>query len=323
MRIRRKTNHCLNCGRTLGEVYNYCPNCGQENTHLKVSFGTLLMDTIATYFAVDGKIGQTVKPFFAKPGYLTNKFLEGMRATYLHPIRMYVVVSLFYFFVLTLYGTDLMRSADIGSGPTDMVAFDYQDSLTSEDDYVITFGNKYNISKRLLEGTITLAKNDTLTATQIADSLQVKEDDSFRRFFIERTVRIQRSDREALTGYIIKNLSIMMFLLMPIFALILKILYIRSKRLYIEHLVHALHLHAFAYFIYGFSLLLYHYYISTGWILSGSFLLVSIYAYISFRKVYMQKWFKTMVKFFLVGWIYVFTILFFFIGELLISAMLY
>ena len=42
--------------------------------------------------------------------------------------------------------------------------------------------------------------------------------------------------------------------LLPIFALILKLLYVRRKTLFIKHLVHTLHIHSFAFLIYGLSL---------------------------------------------------------------------
>lgn len=107
MRINRKTNSCLNCGFTLDKVYNYCPNCGQGNHDDNVSFGTLVGDFFSTYFAIDSKFGKTVKPFFLKPGYLTNQYISGKRATYAHPIRLYLIISIFYFFMVTLAATDL------------------------------------------------------------------------------------------------------------------------------------------------------------------------------------------------------------------------
>jgi hypothetical protein len=55
----------------------------------------------------------------------------------------------------------------------------------------------------------------------------------------------------------------------------------------------------------------------------GAFLWVSVYSYISFRKVYKQGWFKTLVKFLLTGVVYLFLIWVFFIAELLTSALLF
>ena len=105
MRIRRKANNCLNCGATLDTVYNYCPNCGQENNNNSVSFGTLVFDFFSNYFALDSKFSKSIKPFFIYPGYLTNKFIVGQRASFVNPVRLYLIISLFYFLIFSFVGT--------------------------------------------------------------------------------------------------------------------------------------------------------------------------------------------------------------------------
>lgn len=120
----------------------------------------------------------------------------------------------------------------------------------------------------------------------------------------------------------------MMFLLIPLFGLILKVVYARRNHLYIKHIVHALHVHSFAYFIYAvallimFKLLIGH----TGWQVTVgiiAFVGVSTYAYASFLNVYKQGWFKTLVKFNIVGFIYMILIQIFFNLEILISFWYY
>ena len=98
MKIRRKTNCCLNCNHTLSEVYNFCPHCGQENNDNNVSFGTFIGDFFSNYFSFDTRIGRSIQPFFLRPGYLTNQFNEGKRMRYMHPLRLYLIVSLVFFF---------------------------------------------------------------------------------------------------------------------------------------------------------------------------------------------------------------------------------
>ena len=64
-----------------------------------------------------------------------------------------------------------------------------------------------------------------------------------QRIALQR-VKVERSDERYFAGHVIKKLPIMMFLLLPLFALLLKLLYVRQKKLYIIHLIHALHLHS-------------------------------------------------------------------------------
>ncbi len=102
MKIRRKTSECANCGALLDKVYNYCPICGQEYTDNTVSFNMLVADFFNTFFALDSKFAKSVKPFLFSPGHLTNLYIHGKRMTYAHPLRFYLIVSLFFFFVFTL-----------------------------------------------------------------------------------------------------------------------------------------------------------------------------------------------------------------------------
>ena len=101
---RRKHSECLNCRAKLDSVYNYCPLCGQENTDNKVNFKTLVVDFFNNYLSLDSRFGKSFKPFLLKPGLLTNEFIVGHRVSFMHPIRLYLVMSLFYFFVISLPG---------------------------------------------------------------------------------------------------------------------------------------------------------------------------------------------------------------------------
>ena len=98
----------------------------------------------------------------------------------------------------------------------------------------------------------------------------------------------------------------MMLIIIPILALFLKLLYLGQHQFYITHLIHVLYLHSFAYVIYGFGFVMAMYWFPNAafWILLGSFLLVCIYSYKSFLKVYDQKWFITLLKFLITGFVY-------------------
>ena len=161
------------------------------------------------------------------------------------------------------------------------------------------------------------------------DSLNVPDNATdFQVLMVKQSIRVQRADDEQIVQFILKNLPLMMLVLIPLFALVLKVLYIRRKQeLYIKHLIHGLHLHSFAYFIYGISLIIIHYIISNEdyqvTFAFISFIGVSTYTYISFLKVYKQKWLKTLIKFNLVGIVYFTLVMTFFIAEMLISLMLF
>jgi hypothetical protein len=93
----RSEKNCLNCG-TLVEG-RYCQNCGQENIEPKESFLGLLTHFIYDITHFDGKFFSTLKWLVARPGFLSKEFISGRRNSYLHPIRMYVFTSAFFFLV--------------------------------------------------------------------------------------------------------------------------------------------------------------------------------------------------------------------------------
>ena len=427
MKIRRKTNECLNCGSLLNDVYNFCPICGQENTTNNVSFNMLVADFFNTFFALDSKFAKSIKPFLIRPGFLTNQYLNGKRATFAHPLRFYLIVSLFFFFVFTIVtkesieaNTDnaiVKTSIDIDKikgldkkeieqikqvlGEDQLLKIERDmkgaklvnlekalernitpsekkelitvldsttlralalipklsllDSLKSTQDSIevetensqdttltstesgeesldINMGDEddngfFDILGKIDYEKIEELKNDlTITDNQIYDSLKLENISDFQEHIVRQIIRVNRTDNTLFVEFITKNLPLMMLLLIPIFALVLKLLYVRRKHLYIVHLIHALHLHTFAYFLYGISLIALLNIEDedlSSYVGIASFLIVSTYAFISFLRVYKQHWFKTLIKFNMTGAIYMTCIFVFFLAELLISFLLF
>lgn len=402
MKIRRKVKNCLNCNALLDGVYNFCPMCGQENNDNNVSTKTLIDDFFSNYFAFDSKLIRTVIPFFIKPGFITNRYLEGKRVSYAHPLRMYLIISLFYFFIWSMVakeevknsGNDPLVELEDESNLSEYIEFDsarieetrallseeslnkIDSQLTASDTISFVQALKLNITpseirdinRRFSEEIIDsvgqmasdqtrarlsgpdqdtvadeseksyfdrltgsnlkeLSDDRTLTDEQVLDSIQLGELTPFQTHITRQLIRITRAEKEAVVGSIVKNLPVMMLFLIPVFALILKLLYIRRKSLYIHHIIHGLHLHSFAYLFYGLTLILTYFIITSDSWADGlniaSFIVVTTYCYFSFLRVYKQGWFKTFIKFNLTGFIYISLILMFLIVEMGISMLLF
>jgi len=172
-----------------------------------------------------------------------------------------------------------------------------------------------------------LKDNDDFSETQVLDSIYLGGASNIELLIVKQKIKIERTETEYFIGFAFKNLPFMMFILLPMFALFLKLFYLRRNALYIKHLIHALHLHSFAYLIYGITLLISFYYIESdslsSWVNFFSFITVSTYAYVSFLKVYKQHWFKTLVKFNLQGLVYSFLLVLFFTFEMAVSFLLF
>jgi hypothetical protein len=123
---------------------------------------------------------------------------------------------------------------------------------------------------------------------------KIGEDGARLKFFLE-TLR--------------SNIPVMMLCCIPLFAFILKILYIRKGRFYVEHLVYALHIHTFLYVaiiitslaVMGANRTVP---VLAGWITGLMVCAILVQIFLSIRRVYKQGWFMTMMKFFFGGLVY-------------------
>jgi len=112
-----------------------------------------------------------------------------------------------------------------------------------------------------------------------------------------------------------------LFVLMPLFALMLKIAYLFKRRLYMEHLMVALHSHAFIFLSLLVLVVLHH---LTGWaetsagvvlpllklLRAAAWTWIPVYLFLMAKRVYHQGWWMTTFKFCLVGFCYLFLISF-------------
>lgn len=105
------------------------------------------------------------------------------------------------------------------------------------------------------------------------------------------------------------NIPAMMLCCIPVFAFILKILYIRKGRFYVEHLVYALHIHTFLYIsviITSLAVMAANRTIPvlSGWITGLMTIAIVVQIFLSIRRVYGQGWFMTLIKFLVGGFVY-------------------
>ena len=105
------------------------------------------------------------------------------------------------------------------------------------------------------------------------------------------------------------NIPVMMLCCIPLFAFILKLLYIGQRRYYVEHLVYALHIHSFLYVTVIITSLASMGANKTlpalsGWIIGLMTCAIVVQIFLSIRRVYRQGWFFSLLKFLFGGLIY-------------------
>ncbi len=253
-RKRRKGPKCLNCNYQLDPAFEYCPSCGQENNNNQVSFKSLISDFLSNYFSLDSRFGRSFKPFFIKPGLLTKEFIDGKRVKYANPIRLYLVISLIHFFFFSI---DADRKAKVEKGiiqfsnPT--TSSSAQDTVKAKKTEVIspkeTDNKEWFLSDKEFDLLIDLSsdKIDDYSIEEISDSLRLERKNWVSRHIVHQIIKVIKSDEHSLNMFLVRNIPITMFFILPLFALILKLLY--RKKLYINHIIHSLHLHSFAFML--------------------------------------------------------------------------
>lgn len=330
----RKEKDCLNCGHHVEETY--CPHCGQENIELKEDAWHMITHAIADYFHFEHKFFGTIKPLLFKPGQLTVDYVAGKRASFLHPIKLYIFISIV-FFIIVFSGSEKKKQESEGKAATVTEQLE-KDTLVSDDIDEVKQVLKYlpiNRSKKdsiLREVEKEIKENGKATIN--IDSLPLKKS-KFSAFARDETIEQYEKKQRALPkdqrdNFIInyfskksiqfnkypdpgqkikedfiKLIPKMMFVLLPLFALILKLVYIRKKRFYYEHLIYSFHTHSAIFLSFIVSALLIwltRFVMNIEWLIGIiGFLYITWYIYRSLRTFYRSsRWITVLKMFFLV-----------------------
>lgn len=343
-RRRLPITHCLNCDAPA--TGRYCAACGQETHDQSVALGTLASELAAEALSFDSKVLRTVTPLLLRPGFLTNEFNRGRRVRYLSPVKMYLVISALFFLALSRQvpldkmnmlgapagasissaqrealvraSTRLQAKGAQAKTPAERAALrEAQVSITE------TLGSASPLSKpphpphsvhiAIGPDNIDAATLPTTVAAYDAQQAALppaRRDRGIKRFLLRRVVKTRQSPKELAQGFV-DDLPRMMFVLLPAFAFLLKITYWRTKRLYVSHLIFALHTHAFVFLLLTGVLLLPAKVQGTA--LPLSLLLTSVHLLGALKGVYRAGWGRTLLAFGWLGFNYVFLLSFAFL----------
>lgn len=137
-----------------------------------------------------------------------------------------------------------------------------------------------------------------------------------KRWFVEHLIVLKRkseTSKAELVAGVMGYFPYMMFFMLPVFALLLKFLYWRSRRLYVEHFIFALHFHTVFFLVSALSLVLgigmvhaaLAHVVNTGTFTLCLWLGLTLYGILAARSVYRQGFVKTLIKGWLLLWSYV------------------
>lgn len=252
---------CRNCGAPVDGAY--CAACGQETALRLPTLREFLREAAGRYVALDGRFWRTMFALLARPGFLTREYLAGRRRRYIRPARLYLFATLIFFAVTRLL-----------VGPIDI--FEVHADTPEEAKY-LSPDKGFNVQM----------------GEDAFGSLELQK--RWNRFN-----NLSRSDKaEQLGEGMLRYAPYALFVLLPAFALLLKLVYLgrrrrypRRPRLYGEHLVFAAYDHAFVFVAATIMLLL----LGRTIALTIGVWVVGLYLLLSMRSVYGGPWIGLLLR---------------------------
>ena len=216
MSHQHKTPVCTNCAYKFSRANNYCPICGQKNHELRIPLTHLLGEVLETTLHFDSKTIRTIKLLLLKPGFLSLEFNSGKRADYVPPIRLYVLISFMFFFLLSLLTGGHKNEAQ----------------QTTHDEAPKGMSITYSgISSFELAG-LSDKQVDSLMAARNMEQTAIN------KFWISQIHKFANRSMAGFSHVFIKNISYMMFLLMPVLGAWIYIFNKNSTMVYRQKNIH-------------------------------------------------------------------------------------
>lgn len=328
-RIRHKTvpayTHCKNCGERLCGMY--CHRCGQYALDPEQPFWKYIKQYFENVYQFDSKVWQTLWLLFRRPGLLTLEFNAGKINSYVHPLRLFMFISALFFLAVAFFIPD----ADKAFGPGGKHLSELRDPFVLESlqnevledvdalnrDTVVWVGHARTIF-RGLESLVEIHDRpgpDTLQVRLPAylidegyltaaprDSIYWSSDDTRRPHTLsdENEEEVQQLHFEMLytkiIGWFSKWLPVILLLFIPLFALLLRLFFRKSRMFYMGHFVTALHLHSVQLILVFIVLLVSQWTGRSGTLAMLMLLLYLLYMASAFHRIYRNGWGTSAVK---------------------------
>ena len=295
---------CDNCHTRLQG--DFCHQCGQEKkTYIRNVTG-VVTEFFGEFSNWDTRVWRTLLPLWFVPGHLSRRYVAGHRVPYVPPLRLYLFTSIIAFLLF----------AKLLPAPSVQVASPESVALSQ----AITEEVTANLAAQGIEVPAGVG-NSRAEIPLLSEALNQQFNQKLDELIANPKLAINKFFSLA---------PQMMFLLLPLFALLLKLLYLRSTRFYTEHLIVALHSHSFILqmSVCYIGLLLLAEQISWGWLASSLNWLamallcwIPLYLLLCQKFYYQQSWGKTLLKFWLTSALYSILFMSAIIGLIILSIL--
>jgi hypothetical protein len=299
---RRKHPNCLNCDYTFGlaDADEFCPSCGQENTDLHTGIGHWLMEIVEGILHFEGKFWITTKYLIAKPGILSKEFVAGHRTKFMPPVRMYLFVSFIFFLALGLRKEHKTRTEPESYIEQDKKLDEFWSTDMRMDDLASFSLGDFQVTRREL-------RHCYYRGDDALDSLLDAQSGShgfIERALLKKMVKIEQEPDgvQAMGHNLLKAMSIIGFVLMPVYALLLNLFYYRKKLFYTEHFIFSIHSHTM---LFAGGALFFAFGRISVFITLAIMLFLAVHHYISLKRFYGHSHIITSIKYLFLSAIYI------------------
>ncbi len=265
---------CTDCGAELQGPY--CAQCGQRVAPLAPSLRELWSDFAANLFSLDSRFARTAVALFRRPGQLTVEYCAGHRARYVAPVRLYLVSSLMLFLVLAVVDVQVFQAS--ASPETRAQAAQEAKEVQAPVRFWLTEDVEAGDGSQPAE-----PRPEEGTA------------EPGRETFSQKAVRAAENPR-AVNRFILDKLPQVLFLMIPVYALLVQLVHWRRRRVYAHHFIFVLHFHSLVFLLLTARVLSLWLPIPASWTGLLVALLVLSYLFLSLRRVYETSIPWTVVK---------------------------
>lgn len=265
---------CRNCGTVLGTPRpNYCGHCGQETTLQPPTVGEFLQQFGGSYVAMEGALWRTLLLLLFRPGRLTREYFAGRKRRYVLPLRLYLTISVVA--LLALQWSTVMRAP-------------------AEQPVILDSSDEFNNTRLQITDAIKAGMED---GQFVCRGLPGAWCERLHERFSLDAKGMEREVRKVPERFV-SHWGSAMFALLPLYALLLKIVYFNRRMRWSEHLVFALHLHAFIFAMVIVQLA------AIPWVKGVAMAAMPVYSIIALQGVYGGRWWATTLRVMTLGFFY-------------------
>jgi hypothetical protein len=268
---------CPNCTHSLDAVDRFCRHCGQASRGHRLGIRDMVVELLGGLFNFDGKNWLTMCTMLLQPGALTRHFTEGKVARYAPPIKVYLFTSFIFFILINLDGKEKVNDSEV------------KEELNT--DFALDLGDDLKVGSDQVTG---MDPNNFVAIDSLIRA-HGSQPGFIYRLAVQQFIRFQGDKGVPLyESAFIGNMSMAMFVLFPLVALIVWLVTRRSGPWYMDCLIFSIHLQTVAFIVIGAAIALSLIGLEVPW--WGTASVLSVYVLVALRSAFGAGWGRSLLR---------------------------